>query len=141
MRLTGQAVVTALLAVAIVLGSLLMWVGVPVLGFWLAGETTTSATGFLFAVTAGVPFAMLTFGFLLYRLNAIYERFSGGPRPGAPRRSAWLVASSDERAKMRRAREPRPLIDVAMTASAIAALVLLITWFFFLAEMHLAPMQ
>jgi hypothetical protein len=133
--------VTALLALAIVLGSLLLWVGVPVLGFWLAGQTTSSATGFLFAVTAGVPASMLAFGFLLYRLNAIYERFHGGPRPGTPRRSAWLVASTDERARMRRAREPRPLIDLAMTASAVAALVLLLTWFFFFAEMQLAPMQ
>jgi hypothetical protein len=33
------------------------------------------------------------------------------------------------------------LIDVAMTASAVTALVLLLVWFFFLAEMRLAPMQ
>ena len=37
-------------------------------------------------------------------------------------------------------RAPRPLVDVAMTASAVTALVLLLVWFFFIAEMQLAPM-
>ena len=50
------------------------------------------------------------------------------------------MSLSEERAGYRRARAPRPLVDVAMTASAVTALVLLLVWFFFIAEMQLAPM-
>jgi hypothetical protein len=128
------------LALGVILGSAFLWIGIPIGEFWLAGELTTSAEGFLFAVLGGVPLTMVAFGWLLYRLNDVYESFRGSERQAVMNRSAWLVASSEERAKFRRARAPRRLIDVAMTASAIVALVLLLVWFFFLAGSPLAPM-
>jgi hypothetical protein len=64
----------------------------------------------------------------------------GGERSAPAPRDAWLVSHSDEPRRVRRARAPRTLIDVAMTTSAIAALVLMAIWFFFLAESPLAPM-
>ena len=39
----------------IVLGSLFLWIGVPVLGMWIAGQVTTSSVGFLFATLGGIP--------------------------------------------------------------------------------------
>ena len=50
---------------------------------------------------------------------------------------AWLlyrVNDGYERSRIRRARAPRALIDVAMTVSATAALVLMAIWFFFYSE-------
>jgi hypothetical protein len=135
-----RVVIAAFLAIAIVLGSAFLWIGIPFGGLWLAGEVTASRQGFLFFVLASIPLAMAGFGWLLYRVNDLYVRLRGGP-PAAPGRSAWLVSQSDERAKLRRKRAPRPLIDVAMTVSAVTALVLMFVWFFFLAEMRLAPMQ
>jgi hypothetical protein len=135
-----RVVIAAFLAIAIVLGSAFLWIGIPFGGLWLAGEVTTSRQGFLFFVLASIPLAMAGFGWLLYRVNDLYVRLRGGP-PATPGRSAWLVSQSDERAKLRRRRAPRPLIDVAMTVSAVTALVLMFVWFFFLAEMRLAPMQ
>ncbi len=129
--------VTALLAVAIVLGSAALWIGIPFAGLWLAGELTTTAQGFLFATLGGIPLAMTAFAWLLYRVNDLYERSRGGEGAGGRRRSAWLVSSSDERSHVRRARAPRALIDVAMTVSATAALVLMAIWFFFFSEMWL----
>ena len=82
---------------------------------------------------------MVAFGWLLYRVNALYEQMLGAPE-GPPARSAWLVSSSDERRALRRARGPRTLLDVSMTASAVAALMLMAVWFFFLAEAPLAPL-
>ena len=41
--------VTGVLAVAVVLGSAAMWIGIPLGGLWLAGELTSTAQGFLFA--------------------------------------------------------------------------------------------
>jgi hypothetical protein len=79
---------------------------------------------------------MIVYGWLLYRVNDLYVGMRGGEQRAEVGRAAWLVASSDERGKLRRARAPRALIDVAMTASAVAALVLLLVWFFFFAQMN-----
>jgi len=129
--------VRALLGVAIVLGSAALWIGIPFGGLWLAGELTTTAQGFLFATLGGIPLAMTAFAWLLYRVNDMYERSRGADGPSGHRRSAWLVSSSEERNRVRRARAPRALIDVAMTLSATAALVLMAIWFFFFSEMWL----
>ena len=131
----------SVLALAIVAGSAFLWIGIPLLGFWLAGELTTTNQGFLFAALGGVPLAMVVFGWLLYRLNDLYVGLQGDERQAAARRAAWLVSSSDERGRLRRARAPRSLIDVSMTASAVTALVLLVIWFFFFAEMKLVTPQ
>ena len=132
----SKAVAVAALAAFIVLGSIFLWIGIPVGLLWAGGQLTSTNTGFLFAALAGIPLAMVGFGWLLYRVNGVYERLHGADDGGA-QRSAWLRSLSDERAGFRRARAPRRLIDVAMTGSAVLALVLLLIWFFFLAEMHL----
>ncbi len=129
--------VTAVLGVAVVLGSAAMWIGIPLGGLWLAGELTSTAQGFLFATLGGIPLAMTASAWLLYRLNDLYERSRQVPGERGRRRSAWLVASRDERSRVRRARAPRPLIDVAMTVSATTALVLMAIWFFFYSQMWL----
>jgi hypothetical protein len=136
-RERGSALVSALLAVAIVLGSLTLWIGIPLLGLWLAGELTTTATGFLFATLGGIPPAMVAFGWVLYRINDLYVRSHGPAGPPERQHSAWLVSLSDERGRDRRERAPRPLIDVAMWLSAWAAVVLLTIWFFFFSKMWL----
>ncbi len=126
---------TAVLGVVIVVGSAILWIGIPLLGLWLAGELTKDAQGFLFATLGGIPLAMVAFGWLLYRVNEVYER--GRTRGGGPAHSAWLVSSTEERAQSRRARAPRRLIDVAMTVSVSVALVLVTIWFFFYSKMWL----
>jgi hypothetical protein len=130
-----RATMTGVLAVVIVVGSVVLWIGIPVLGLWLAGELTTDAQGFLFATLGGIPLTMVAFGWLLYRVNDMYER--GRLQQGGPAHSAWLVSSSEERAQSRRARAPRRLIDVAMTVSVSTALVLMVIWFFFFSKMWL----
>ena len=136
-RTTLASAVTALLATAIVVGSAALWIGIPLGGLWLAGELTTTAQGFLFATLGGIPLGMTAFAWLLYRVNDLYERSRGAEAAGGHRRSAWLVSSSEERNRVRRARAPRPLIDVAMTLSATIALVLMAIWFFFFSDMWL----
>ncbi len=131
-----RRIAAAFLAVVIVVGSLLLWIGVPIAGFWVGGKLTTTAEGFLLFVLGAVPLAMVLVGFALYRVNGLYESLRGG-EPAGGGRSAWLVSMSDERASFRRRRARRPLIDVAMATSAVAALVLMVVWFFFLAEMRL----
>jgi hypothetical protein len=137
--LTDQVLETlavAALALVVVAGSAFIWIGVPVLGFWIAGKLTTTSEGFLLVVLAAVPLAMVGCGWLLYRVAAVYERLRG-VGGGSSSRSAWLVSSTDERARLRRARAPRSLIDVAMAVSAVVALILMVVYFFFIGEMRL----
>ena len=131
-----DGIVTALLAAAIVVGSAVLWIGIPLLGLWLAGRFTTTPEAFLFATLGGIPLAMVGFGWVLYRINALYMR-SRGPDASGRQRSAWLVSLSDEGGSSRRARAPRRLIDVAMTVSLCTALVLMVVWFFFFSKMWL----
>jgi hypothetical protein len=133
----GAPIVTAVLAVALVVGSAVLWIGIPLLGLWLAGRFTTTATGFLFATLGGIPIAMVGFGWVLYRVNALYMRSLGPEGAAEHRHSAWLVSYSEERGRSRRQRAPRRLIDVAMTVSLSVALVVMVIWFFFLSEMWL----
>jgi hypothetical protein len=129
----------ACLAVAIVAGSALMWIGVPAGGFWVAARITRDGVTAVLIALLAIPVTMVAFGWLLYRVSARYEDLRGGPER---RRSppAWRMSLGEERASERRRAGPRPLIDVAMTLSATAAFVVLTIWFFFFAEMRLSPL-
>jgi hypothetical protein len=132
-----EAMAVAALALLIVAGSAFIWIGLPTLGFWVGGQLTTSAEMFLLFVLGSVPLAMVGFGWLLYRIAAVYERLRGRGGGGGSPRSAWLVSSSDEGARARRARAPRSLVDVSMAVSAIVALILMFVYFFFIGETRL----
>ena len=122
-----------------VLGSAFLWIGIPLLGLWLAGELTDTASTFLLVdpdrrpgVDGRVRLAPLP-----------AQRALRGHARAAPSAAGTLgVARELERRAraLRRARGPRTLIDVSMTASAVAALILMAIWFFFLAESPLAPL-
>ena len=131
-----EALATAALALTLVAGSLFVWIGVPVGGLWLAGEITRSPERFFLLSLCTIPTTMVVFGWLLYRVNSVYESLRANRRPAPPPRSAWLHSSSDAPRRMRGAGD-RALIDTAMIASAWTALVLMAVWFFFFAEQKL----
>ena len=131
-----ESLAAGVLAVFICVGSGVLWIGVPVGGMWLAGRLTETAEGFLFFVLGGIPLTMIALGFLLFRINVLYERLR--PRgPSAPRRAAWLDAATEERPSLKRLRAGRSLLDVSMAISVVVALILLLVWFFAFAEMTL----
>jgi hypothetical protein len=132
----ARRVLAAFLALVIVLGSGLLWIGVPIAGFWVAGQLFTDAVHFLLFVLGTVPLTMVLVGFALYRVNALYMSLRDQDEPG-PSRSAWLVSDSDERRSVRLRRGGRQLIEVAMTVSIVMALVLMVIWFFFFAHQNL----
>jgi hypothetical protein len=139
-RSRAERLLAAALAVIIVLGSAVVWIGVPVAGFWAAGRLTTDAvTAVLFALLA-IPLTMVAVGWALYRVNARYEDLRRGGEP--PRRSppAWRTSLGEERASTRRRAGGRTLIDVSMTVSCVTALLVLTIWFFFFAELRLSPL-
>jgi hypothetical protein len=128
-RIAAPRIVEYLLAVAIFLGSLALWIVVPVGSLWIASHVSTNATTVVLSVLIICPIAMLLCGLGLSALYGAYLRVSDArPTPG---RTAWLGSLSGDR-KPKRGR--RPVLDFSLTFSASAALVLLLVWFFFLAE-------
>ena len=136
----ASSLLKAFLAVVIVVGSLTLWIGVPIGGLWLAGQLFTESTRFLMFSLITIPLTMAVVGFLLYRLNAIYVSLRDDGEPRQAPRSGWLVSHTDERRSIRLRSGRRELIDVAMTVSIVVALTLMVVWFFFAAEYRLAPL-
>lgn len=121
--------VPAALAAAIFVGSLLLWIAVPVGSLWLASHWSDDATTVVSTTLILCPLLMLLFGLLLARLHGAYLRAAGGTGRRGPR-SAWLGSLSGDRAP----RPPRSVLEVSLTLSAGTALVLMLVWFFFFAE-------
>jgi hypothetical protein len=135
-RLTGGAdragatrLAAYALAVSIFLGSLALWIAVPVASLWLSSRLSDNGQTVMLCVLIVCPVLMLACGLLLARLYRAYLRVSGAhPSQG---RSAWLGSLSGER-RARRGR--RPVLDASLTFSAATAIVLLLVWFLFIAQ-------
>jgi hypothetical protein len=135
----SERVTIAALAVVIVLGSALVWIGVPIAGLWLSGRVMGDPLRTVLFALVAIPVTMVALGWLLYRAGAHYERLRGTERLRSSPPS-WRSSLSEERASDRRRKGGRPLIDISMTASAVAALIVLAIWFFFYAKSMLAPL-
>jgi hypothetical protein len=131
-----QRVEAVLLATSLVLGSALLWIGIPLGTFWLASRVTDdSVRGVLFSLLV-IPTAMAGGAFCLYRLNARYEELRGVDPP--PRRPpSWRGSLGEGRGSG----APLRLIDVAMTAWALIALVLFLAWYFTSPDLQLPPLS
>jgi hypothetical protein len=135
----GERVALGALAVVIVLGSALLWIGTPITLLWVAGRITSDAVTFVLFTLIAVPAAMVAFGWVLYRVSARYERLRGAESRG-PSPPAWRSSLSEERGSERRRKGGRTLIDVAMAVSAVTALVVMTVWFFVFAQQTLSPL-
>jgi hypothetical protein len=102
---------------------------VPFGSLWLASRLSGNATTVVLSVLIICPIAMLLCGLGLSALYAAYLRVSDA-QPTRDQ-TAWLGSLSGDR---RPKRGRRPVLDFSLTFSAGTALVLLLVWFFFLAE-------
>jgi hypothetical protein len=116
------------LAVTIVLGSLAMWIGIPLFWIWVAGRLIDEYPSIYMLALVACPLTMIAAGWILYRLNAIYLEITPHPddAPGT-QRSAWLGSLSDNRSPGRR---QATLLDMSMIVSVIIALTAMAVWFF-----------
>jgi hypothetical protein len=105
-----------------------MWLGIPVFWIWFAGQLIHEYPSVYMLALAACPLTMIVWGWLLYRLNAIYLELVPPPAdaPGA-QRSAWLGSLSAER---RPRRHQVTLLDVSMVVSVIVAITVMAVWFF-----------
>jgi len=128
-RVNGVA--AASLIVLMVLGSLVLWLAVPLAWLWLASHIDGSLDASLkaYAVVAiGVPSTMLVMFSLLRRLDGMHQRIVG-TAPTKKLAPAWRRSLSEERDL----HAPTSALDIILAGTAIAALVSMGVWFFLFA--------
>jgi hypothetical protein len=110
------------------LGSLALWIAIPIAWLWVTRDLESVVTRFL-VVIAGCAITMVSAGALLFHLEAVYARITGttGPEPEPPR---YLRTVAEERRPRRRL----TLLEVFLVVSAVVAMVALVVWWAFLAD-------
>jgi hypothetical protein len=128
-RVNGVA--AASLVVLMVLGSLTLWLAVPVAWLWLGSHIDESLDASLrayAAIAVGVPVTMLALFLLLRRLDLAHQRLTGSEH-GKRLAPAWRRSLSEERDL----HAPTSALDIILAGTAITAVLALVVWFFFFA--------
>jgi hypothetical protein len=128
----GRRVTAALLVAAMALGSVVMWLVVPVGCLWGASQlyqSTTPNFGVYLGVLLAVVVSMVLIGRLLGSLGRLHARVVSEGAREARRPAPWMRSMRGERESGR----PTTVLDVVMLTSVATALVLLALWFFLLA--------
>jgi hypothetical protein len=118
------------IATLIFLGSLVMWIGLPLAWVWVVSRFADHYPDVYAGALFGCPVTMVLLGLLLGRLNALHMRVSGayGPRG----RTAWLKSLSGERAP----RRDWTVLDRSMVVSVVLAILVMAVWYFFFAHSY-----
>ena len=116
-----------LLVLLMAVGSIVMWIGVP-LGLiyaasQLAGSSRPSAGPYLL-ILVGLPIGMAIVGKLLGMLDRLHGRLTG--RREERHRASWLRSMRAERTSTREG----GVLDTVMIVSVALALVAFAVWFF-----------
>ena len=126
--MAGRALLAALLIALMAVGSVVLWLGIPIGWLYLASRIANSSQpsmGPYLLVLVGIPASMIVVGKLLSRLERTYGAITGVP-PAARTRAAWMKSLRGERDSGRR----RTILDVVMVWSVALALVCFAIWFF-----------
>lgn len=123
--------VAAALVLVMGIGSILMWLVVPVGWVYLGSQMASSSQpsmGPYVLIAVGIPASMVVIGKLLGRLNRAYADLTGVDNE-VRIRTPWLKSLREDRAAAR----PRTILDVVMVVSVGLALLVFGVWFFFFA--------
>jgi hypothetical protein len=121
----------ALLIAVMAVGSVLLWIGIPVGWLYLASRVANSAQpsmGPYLMVLVGIPATMIVMGKLLAALDRTYGRVTG-TAPQARVQAPWHRSLRGDRSSAR----PRSVLDVVMVCSVALAVVCFAVWFFLFA--------
>ena len=116
------------LILAMVVGSLVLWIVIPVAWLYLASQLTNSSQpslGPYVLVIVGIPASMFGVGKALSRLNEAYGRVTG-TTPTVRVQLPWHRSLRAER----EGTHPRTVLDVVMVCSVGFALLVFAIWFF-----------
>ena len=110
------------------IGSVVMWIGVPVALIYAASRLADSpkpSMGPYLLILVGLPLGMMAVGKLLGALDRYHGRVTGLD-DGKPQQAAWMKSMRGDRERKRR----RSVLDSVMIISVGVALLLFGIWFF-----------
>ena len=110
------------------IGSVVMWLGVPIGLVYLASRLADSpkpSMGPYVLILVGLPLGMIVVGKLLGALDRYHGRITGLD-DGKPTQAAWMKSMRGDRERKRR----RSVLDSVMIVSVGVALLLFGIWFF-----------
>ena len=131
MRTAARGTVAALLVVVMAVGSILMWIGVPVFWLWLASRIADSSQpsiGLYLLVLVGIVVSMALVGKGLGILNHIHMGMTG-TLPEKREQTIWLRSMRAEREINRQT----GVLGIVMAWSVSVAMLVFGIWFFLFA--------
>jgi hypothetical protein len=126
--LAARRLAAAGLIALMAIGSILLWLGIPVGWLYLASrlvESSQPSMGPYVLVLVGIPASMVIVGKLLSTLNRAYGELTG-TTPKMRMRNPWLRSMRGERDTGR----PTTILEVVMVWSVSLALLCFAVWFF-----------
>ena len=123
--------IAVLLVLLMAVGSVVLWIGIPVGWVWVASRTVkTSQPSFgpYLLVLCATPLTMWLWGKLLFRLNDVYSRLTGQTHE-VRAQLPWHKSMRGERTSNR----PTTVLDLVMIVSVSVALTAFGVWFFLFA--------
>jgi hypothetical protein len=137
LRTLATKPIAVLLVLLMALGSVFLWIGIPIGWVWIASRTVNTSQpsfGPYLLVLLATPLSMWLWSKLLFRLNDLYARVTGQTaevRTQLP----WHKSMRDTRGSGR----PTTVLDLVMIISVSIALTAFGIWFFFFAGSSLPP--
>ncbi len=132
MRTAARGTVAALLVLVMAVGSVAMWIGVPVFWLWLASRIADSSQpslGLYLLVLVGIVASMAVVGKALGIANRTHMEITGN-LPQKREQTIWLRSMRAEREVKRET----GVLGIVMAWSVSVAMVLFGIWFFLFAE-------
>lgn len=126
-RQTVHRAAAAFVLAVLALGTLVLWLGIPLAGTWALGQVTDSKNGHYIATLFGIPLAMVLFAPVLFWLNRLYLRIRETEED-----DGWDEEWDAEGEEPRLI--PRGPLEPLLMASLGVALISVIVWFFFFAR-------
>jgi hypothetical protein len=124
----GRRVAGVLLILLMAVGSILLWLGIPIGLIYLASRLSSSSQpslGLYAGLAVAIPGLMILTARGLGHLDAVYARITGAERD-TRYRGAWMRSMRGERGSTRK----RTVLDTVMVVSVSLALVVFAVWFF-----------
>jgi hypothetical protein len=124
----GRRLLAVLLIALMAIGSILLWLGIPVGWLYLVSRLVKSSQPSMapyVLLIVGIPASMIVVGKALSKLNRVYGEVMGTTST-ARVRSPWMKSMRGERDSGRQ----RTVLDVVMVWSVALALLCFGVWFF-----------
>ena len=122
----------ALLVLVMAIGSIAMWLGVPIFWVWLASKIAESSQpnlGLYVMILVGIVVSMIVLGKILGHLNHLHQRLTGR-LPERREQTMWLRSMRGEREVNR----DSGVLGTVMVISVSLAMLAAGIWFFFFAK-------